>query len=171
MKAKKWSAIFPCRLMKLSTSSNRMRTGASATAKRFPRTLVPGGADLALGPRRLRPLLPLSGGHVDPGGFGPVAGVPGVAHESCDFHFVRNCRSGLLEQVLDSGQIAGPFACPGDVVQARQRVGLSTPELGDEGEYRGGAFGLSRQSSQDRTGVFSQDWVKYVLEKNCSGSW
>ena len=42
------------------------------------------------------------------------------------------------------------------MVQARQRVGLSTPELGDEGEYRGGALGLSRQSSQDRAGVFSQ---------------
>ena len=39
-------------------------------------------------------------GHVNPGSFGPVAGIPGVANEGCDFHFVRNCRSGLLEQVL-----------------------------------------------------------------------
>ena len=95
-------------------------------------------------------------GHVYPGSFGPVAGVPGGANESCDSHFVRNCRSGLLEQVLNSCQ-AGCFSSrPGDVVQARQRVGLSSPELGDEGEYRGSVPGLSRQSSQDRAGVFSQ---------------
>ena len=95
-------------------------------------------------------------GHVNPGSFGPVAGVPGVSHEGGDSHFVRNCRSGFLEQVLNSCQVGCSPTCPGDVVQARQRVGLSTPELGDEGEYRGGAFGLSGESSQDRAGVFGQ---------------
>ena len=131
MKAKKWSAIFPCRLMKLSTSSNRMRTGASATAKRFPRTRVPGGADLAFGAQGVYALFSrYLAGHVDPGSFGPVAGIPGVANEGGDSHFVRNCRSGLPEQVLNPCQVWPLPFLPGRYGTGSSACGSFHPRTG-----------------------------------------
>ena len=50
--------MLPCRLIKFSTSSHRIRVGASAVAKRLPRALVPGGEVLALGPRASTPSSP-----------------------------------------------------------------------------------------------------------------
>ena len=50
--------MFPCRLMKFSTSSKRMRTGASAAANMSPSALVPGGDVLAVAPRASTPFSP-----------------------------------------------------------------------------------------------------------------
>ena len=124
--------------MKLSTSSKRIRTGASAAAKTSARARVPGGAVLAVTAQGLHaPFSADLAGQVEPGILVAVAGVPGVPHEGGDPNIVGHADPGVAQDFPDSLQVARFPARPGQVVEGGQRVGLAAPELGDQGEHRG----------------------------------
>ena len=83
--------MLACRLMKLSTSSKRISTGASATAKTSARARVPGGAVLAVAAQSVHaPFAADLAGQVGPGVLVAVAGVPRIPHEGGYPNIVRH---------------------------------------------------------------------------------
>ena len=79
-------------------------------------------------------------GEIDPRGLASFRRVPGIAHEDPDpgIGRFRNARRG--QQAGHARQRPGPSACAGEMIERGQGVGLSSAELRDEGEHRGGVL-------------------------------
>ena len=109
-------------------------------------------------------------GEIDPRGLASFRRVPGIAHEDPDPGIGCFGKAGRGQQVGHARQRPGPNACAGKMVERGQGVGLSSAELGDEGEHRGGVLRPPGKAPKHHAHRSSRARVKQVREKNCDGS-
>ena len=95
-------------------------------------------------------------GQINPRGFAPRAGVPGVADEDADAGGGRCRHPGLLQETGYPGETGALGASGGEVVEGGEGVGLAAAELGDQGQDRSGIFSAGGKSPQDHAGVVLQ---------------